>query len=123
MKYLRSRKTYDGATGLSVDPYLNEMADAGEASFDLFVKNERRIETCFEGIRFYDLRRWTTSTDELNKAVHMAKIIKNEDGTFVYDFNKVVESRIYSSAYLPIPYNEMLRMDNMIQNEGWNAWK
>lgn len=123
MKYLRSRKTYDGAAGLSVDPYLNEIANAGEVSFDHFVKNERRIETCFEGMRFYDLRRWTTTTNELNKAVHMVNIIKNADGTFSYDFTNEVESRIYNSAYLPIPYSEMLRMNNMIQNEGWNAWK
>ena len=42
------------------DPYLVEVAAAGEVPFDAFVKNERRIETCFEGMRFYDLRRWTT---------------------------------------------------------------
>jgi len=123
MKYLRSRKTYDGANGLSSDPYLDEVSIGGENIFDTFVKNERRIETCFEGLRFYDLRRWTTTTDELNKAVHMAQIVKNGDGTLIYDFNNEVESRIFRSAFLPIPYNEMLRMDNLVQNEGWDAWK
>lgn len=123
MKYLRSRKTNDGANGFSTDPYLDEVSIAGENKFDLFVKNERRIETCFEGMRFYDLRRWTTTNAELNKAVHMAKIVKNDDGSFNYDFNIEVESRIFRSAYLPIPYNEMLRMENMVQNEGWDAWK
>ncbi len=123
MKYLRSRKTYDGLNGITVDPYLEEVAAAGENSFDNLVKNERRIETCFEGMRFYDLRRWTTTTSELNKAVHMARINKNEDGTFNYDLDNEVESRIFPSAYLPIPYSEILRMDNMVQNEGWDAWK
>ena len=52
----------------------------------------------------------------------MAEITKNEDGTFTYDLNREVEARSYSSAYLPIPYSEVLRMSNLIQNEGWDGW-
>jgi hypothetical protein len=122
IQYLRSRKTYDGATGLAVDPYLTEIANAGVDAFDAFVKNERRIETCFEGMRFYDLRRWTTTLTELNAAVHGASVVKNTDGTFTYNLATVVEPRVYISAYLPIPYNEMLRMSKLIQNEGWGNW-
>jgi hypothetical protein len=123
IKYLRTRKTYDGANGFTADPYLDEMAAAGEASFDNLVKNERRLETCFEGFRFYDLRRWGASVAELNKPVHGAKIIKNADGTFTYNLNVEVEPRQFSSRFLPIPYDEMLRMDKLVQNEGWEAWK
>jgi hypothetical protein len=122
MKYLRGRKTYDGANGYSADPYLDEVA-ASQTSFDEFVKNERRIETCFEGMRFFDLQRWTTSLAEMNKPVHGAKVVKNEDGSFTYDLTMEVEPRLLNSAYLPIPYNEMLRMSNLEQNEGWEAWK
>jgi len=123
MVYLRTRKTYDGADGFDTDPFLDEVAVAGETAFDDFVKNERRIETCFEGIRFYDLRRWYDSTNELNKTVHGAVVQKNEDGSFIYSLNNEVENRAFPSAYLPIPYQEMLRMNNMVQNEGWDAWK
>jgi hypothetical protein len=122
MVYLRTRKTYDGANGYSADPYLDEVA-ASQASFDEFVKNERRIETCFEGMRFFDLQRWTTSLAEINKPVHGAKVVKSEDGSFSYDLTMEVEPRLLKSAYLPIPYNEMLRMSNLEQNEGWEAWK
>ena len=65
IQYLRSRKTPDGANGLSPvppgasDAYLTEVALAGKTAFDALVKNERRVETCFEGLRFFDLRRWT----------------------------------------------------------------
>jgi hypothetical protein len=128
IQYLRARKTTDGANGLSPivpgasDAYLTEVADAGEVSFDALVKNERRIETCFEGMRFYDLRRWTTDLSELNKAAHGAYIIQNEDLSFTYDLNMEVETRTFSSAYLPIPYAEMLRMSKLVQNEGWTGW-
>lgn len=123
IKYLRTRKTTDRKTGLAAnDPYLDEVA--GDAQkFDAFVKNERRIATCFEGNRFYDLRRWSTKLDELNQPVHGVSILKNTDGSFTYDFNVEVENRNFQSAYLPIPYSEMLRMSNLEQNEGWDSWR
>lgn len=130
IQYLRARKTTDGANGISpavpgaADAYLTEAANAGATSFDVLVKNERRIETCFEGMRFYDLRRWTTNLTDLNKAVHGAGITRNADGiTFTYDLNYDVEVRSFSSAYLPIPYSEVLRMSKLVQNEGWDNWK
>lgn len=123
IKYLRSRKTYDGATGLTTDPYLDEVATAGETAFDALVKNENRLETCFEGQRFFDLRRWSTTLADLNKSVHGAEITKNGDGSFTYNLTKEVEERVYQSAYLPIPYQEILRMSNLVQNEGWESWK
>lgn len=123
ISYLRSRKTYSNNNGFLTDPYLDEVATAGKDEFDKFIKNERRLETCFEGMRFFDLRRWSTSLADLNEPVRMAKIIRNSDGSFTYDFSQTVESRVFKSAYLPIPYQEILRMDNLVQNEGWDSWK
>jgi hypothetical protein len=130
IQYIRARKTPDGAIGLSPvvpgnsDAYLTEVAANGKTAFDALVKNERRIETCFEGMRFFDLRRWTTDLTELNKAIHGANITLNSDGkTFTYDLNYQVGNRTYLSAYLPIPYNEILRMSKLVQNKGWDSWK
>lgn len=123
IKYLRTRKTYDGAAGYTTDPYLDEVAAAGTTAFDAFVKNERRLETCFEGMRYFDLQRWSTSLAQLNKPVTGATITKKADGTFTYDLKTEVEKRAFVSAYLPIPYDEMLRMNKLVQNEGWEAWK
>jgi hypothetical protein len=91
ISYLRQRKTYDNQTGITVDPYLDKVASLGENAFDVFVKNERRIETCFEGTWFFDLRRWSTTLAELNKPVHGVKVIKNADNSFTYDFTYEVE--------------------------------
>ena len=123
MAYLRKRPNTDGVVGFTTDPYLTEVAAAGKTAFNEFVKSERRIEVCFEGMRFYDVRRWTTNLTDLNKPVHMAKITKNPDGSFTYKLDEVVETRSYQSAYLPIPYDEMLRMSKLVQNEGWDSWK
>jgi len=126
LAYLRTRKTYDNTIGLSAtDLYLDEVAAEGETAFDTLVKSERRIETCFEGMRFYDLRRWTTDADwqsVINQPVHGVNITRNEDLTFNYNLNFEIEPRLFQSPYLPIPYQEMLRMSKLIQNEGWETW-
>ena len=125
LKMLRIRKTYDNTNGLSAtDPYLD--AQSTEVAFDALVKNERRIETCFEGTRFYDLRRWTTDANwktVINLPVHGANITKNSaTPTFNYDLNLEVEKREFQSPYNPIPFNEIMRMSNLVQNEGWQSW-
>jgi len=130
--YERSRSTYDGVTPAmrAADPYLTEVAGLGEVAFDAFVKNERRIETCFEGTRFYDLRRWTTGDAPgegdweavINHPVHGAYITQTAPGTYTYDLNWEVEERALPSPYNPIPYYEMLRMDKLVQNVGWSTW-
>ncbi len=134
IKYMRARKTYDGATlafaGAAADPYLDEIAAAGEVAFDEFLKTERRIETCFEGKRFYDLRRWTTGDKPgegdwesvINKPVHGAYITQTGATTFTYDLNWLIEERKLPSPNNPIPFNEVMRMDKLEQNEGWPSW-
>ncbi len=122
--YLRSRNTYDGDAGITVDPYLEEISLAGKDAFDKFLRNERRIETCFEGTWFFDLRRWSTTLGALNKDVHGAAIVRDEDsGNFEYDLESVIETRSFRSAYLPIPYREMLNLGGLVQNEGWESWQ
>ena len=95
----------------------------GKEAFDKFIRNERRIETCFEGTRFFDLRRWTTTLGELNREVHGVAITRNAADDYTYDFGHVVENRSFTSAYWPIPYKEMLSVNGLIQNEGWESWQ
>lgn len=126
MQYLRSRRTYDNAELYAkADPYLNEIATQGKDAFREFIRNERRIETCFEGMRFYDLRRWSTEKDLslLNSTLTKPMILKQEDGTFEYTYGETIEKRSFPSVYLPIPYKEILRMDQLVQNQGWENWQ
>jgi len=123
---LRSMKTYDNKDGIPpADPYLNTVAASGKDAFYELIKNERRIELCFEGDRFHDMARWTTDEEFnilYNKPVHGVKTIKDGTG-FRYDLGWEVETRAYKSAYMPLPYDEILRMGNLVQNEGWEQWK
>ncbi len=121
ISWLRSRDTYDGEPGLAEDPYLDQVALMGEKAFDKFLRGERRIETAFEGTWFFDLRRWSTTLADLNKTLYRPTITRSGFG-FNYDYSTVVETRSFTSAFLPIPYKEMLNVPGLVQNEGWESW-
>ncbi|MEX0988056.1 MAG: RagB/SusD family nutrient uptake outer membrane protein [Bacteroidales bacterium] len=85
-------------------------------TFDDLIRNERRLEMCFENQRFWDLRRWKM-IDVMKKPVHGVQV--SADGTqYIY---VEVEKRNYQDyqIYGPIPYGETLKYD-LVQNEGWN---
>ncbi|MCP4312690.1 MAG: RagB/SusD family nutrient uptake outer membrane protein [Bacteroidetes bacterium] len=103
--------------GDTKDYYLDEVAAQGQEAFRDFIRNERRIELCFEDTRFWDLRRWGL---EVNTPVHGIRITLDEDspnGKHYEEFE--VEVRAFASESLPIPYSEINLMPNLVQNEGW----
>lgn len=98
------------------DPYLEECAASKEKMREL-IRNERRLELCFENHRFWDLRRWKAN---LNEGVRGVSITTAASGDFNYRGINV-ESRDYKDYmyYGPIPYSEILKWSNLQQNEGW----
>ncbi|NMC40517.1 MAG: RagB/SusD family nutrient uptake outer membrane protein [Bacteroidales bacterium] len=76
------------------------------------IRNERRLELCFESFRFWDLRRWK---EDLTAPVKGVRI----DGA---NFNYfTVEERAYDNSYMhygPVPYSEVIKF-NLVQNNGW----
>ena len=123
LEYLRKRPTNDNLPGLGTDsdPYLEECA-ADRDKFAALVRNERRIELCFEGERFNDLRRWSTEEDwqkNINCAVNRA-VVPSEAGA---EYGaETVETRSFPSQWMPIPYKDATRT-SMLQNKGWDSWK
>ncbi|MBF4470546.1 RagB/SusD family nutrient uptake outer membrane protein [Flavobacterium sp. HJJ] len=93
------------------DPYL-ESIKADKTEMRNLIRNERRLELCFEGFRFWDLRRWNSNLnvsadgDKIQGGVHQ-KI--------------TVESRLYKDymKFGPIPYSEALKFNALLQNKGW----
>jgi len=82
------------------------------------IRNERRIELCFEGFRFWDIRRWNSQAD-LNKSLS-GVFIDNSSIPVVYNY-QLVEERTYQPfmIYGPVPFNETLKY-NLDQNAGWD---
>ena len=95
------------------DNYLNSLATIGDMR--TLIRNERRLELCFEGFRFWDLRRWNADLTETAKGVN---ITKNAASYTVVD----VEPRAYNNDFMhygPLPYNEILKFPALVQNPGW----
>ena len=97
------------------DPYLEECAQSKEKMREL-IRNERRLELCFENHRFWDLRRWNVSLNETAKGVKITTV----NGVLRYDYFDV-ETRNYQSymQFGPIPYTEVNKWSNLLQNDGW----
>lgn len=90
-----------------------------QAEMRTLVRNERRIELSFEEHRFWDVRRWKTAATDFAGPLYGMNIIKS--GTN-FTYNKVqvgtmqFENKLY---HMPIPYDEIVKNQALIQNEGW----
>ena len=95
----------------SIDRYLEECAQSKDKMREL-IRNERRLELCFEGHRFWDLRRWKANLTESAKGMNIS-------GATYTPID--VETRSYQDYmnYGPIPYGEVIKYSNLIQNDGW----
>jgi hypothetical protein len=117
MALIRKRAGIDSNPTLTgyQDQYLDDQANAGKDAFRSLIKNERRVELCFEGERFWDIRRWKDNITEPVNGVY----ITNNAGVMTYDYSKI-EDRSYQPHmyYGPIPYTETLKY-NIPQNKGW----
>lgn len=83
------------------------------------IQNERRVELCFEGHRFFDVRRWKKGEDFFNKPVSGIQITKS--GTTLTYTPFQVENRVFADKnYLfPIPQSELNRTTKLKQNPGY----
>lgn len=111
IKAIRQRAGID-----SDDQYLESVRGDQDQMREL-IRNERRIELCFENHRFWDLRRWQVAN--LNETAR-GVVIDQVDGEMSYS-PVDVELRDYKPHmyYGPIPYNEIQKWSELIQNEGW----
>ena len=97
------------------DPYLETCAGDPEMMRQL-IRNERRIEMCFENKRFWDLRRWKADLNVPTKGMD----VKQVAGQLQYNVIDV-ENRNYKDYmyYGPIPDAEVKKWSNLDQNTGW----
>jgi hypothetical protein len=92
------------------DNYLASISSKDEMR--KLIRNERRLELCFEGFRFWDLRRWKENIKETASGM----MITTDDKYVV----NPIENRQYQDYmyYGPIPYSEVLKW-GITQNAGW----
>ncbi|NIG55043.1 RagB/SusD family nutrient uptake outer membrane protein [Chitinophaga sp. Cy-1792] len=108
IKAIRKRAGIGVSNG---DAYL-ETSKGSQETMRQLIRNERRLELCFEGFRFWDLRRWKADLKEGARGISISggvpAVIQ-------------VEDRVYQNymIYGPIPYAEKLKYSALLQNAGW----
>ena len=109
-------KAIRNRAGITDTGYLDECA-ADKDKMRQLIRNERRLELCFESFRFWDLRRWKANLNETARGLDV-----NEDlSGITYTPLNSIEIRAYQSYqnYGPIPQSEVLKFNNLQQNDGW----
>lgn len=93
---------------------------------DLFtaLRHERKVELAYEGLYYWDMRRWGLSTTAFTGIRrHGLKIEKNANGTFTYTYVEVDDKNLNYPAKmnrLPIPQKEI---ENNKDIEQFTEWK
>jgi hypothetical protein len=83
------------------------------------IQNERRIEMAFEEQRYWDIRRWKIADQIFDKPLTGLVIMRNS-GLLEYNLVEVFNNKFEERRYLyPIPYSEVIKNKNMIQNPKW----
>jgi hypothetical protein len=96
------------------------VTDAGEA-LRARIQNERRVEFAFEGLRFFDVRRWKIADFTENIPLLRMHITKQADGSKVYQIQTLEKRSFLEQHYLvPIPRSEIDKSNgSLTQNPGY----
>lgn len=87
------------------------------------IRRERQIEFAWEGLRYFDVRRWKIANDEENGPITGMSVYKTEE-----DYYRVIQVKETAYAYKnftmrknfwPIPQTEITKNINLVQNPGW----
>ena len=102
------------------DKYI-ETVKNDQAKMTELIRNERRLELCFENKRFWDMRRWLLPLNETIKGMKIEKIDPNDPNSpLKYSVIDVEERKFEDYMYYgPIPREEILKWDKLKQNRGW----
>ena len=93
--------------------------DMSQADMRKVIQNERRIELAFEEHRYWDIRRWRLAEMIYAQPVKGMFITTSLTGT-TYIPQDVLTGDWDNKRYLyPIPYSEVIKNKNMVQNPNW----
>ncbi|MCQ2155115.1 MAG: RagB/SusD family nutrient uptake outer membrane protein [Bacteroidales bacterium] len=93
------------------------------------IKQERKVELAFEGLRYWDLRRWGDSSKDYsegglaNYQQHGLKITKTGDDTYLYQYVTVDEKdRTFAERLYRFPMPESELNSNKLVDQ-YPEWK
>lgn len=94
---------------------LPDYQETNQGKLRELIRKERRIELAFENHRFWDVRRWRIGKETQQK-LHGVKFVSPTDFVITEVDTRIWDDRLY---YIPIPYEEILRVSALKQNPGY----
>lgn len=83
------------------------------------IHNERRVELAFEEHRYWDIRRWRIAEDVFSEPIKGMQIVLSQGNPSYQEIN-LIHAPFSERRYLyPIPYSEVNKNINMVQNPKW----
>jgi hypothetical protein len=123
-EYIDKIRTRTGLEG--VVRTWNEYAVAGKKNKPLtkdgmrdIIRRERMNELVFEGARFWDMRRWKTAEEYMNRPIRGLNVMGSTDDDF-YQETVLFEPKFERKDYFfPVRANTLLYNFNLLQSPGW----
>lgn len=86
------------------------------------IRHERRVELCFENLRYFDTRRWLIAEQTDGGPFYgMNMMAGNSYKDDAFYARTIFETRVFRNNYylFPIPQSEVVKNSNLVQNPGW----
>ena len=134
LNYAEAQNEASGADALVYDAVnlIRERSDLpdlpsglNQADMRNAIHRERRVELCYENNRFYDMIRWKTADDVMNKDFHGMKITNSSPsdnrGVWVYQTIPLNHPHVFTpKMYMnPVPQSVIDQNKKIIQNPGY----
>ena len=80
------------------------------------IQQERQLEFAFEGMRFFDVRRWKIAAQTESLEMHGMEVDRSSSGT-AYKLFPVRQHHFNNAMYLwPLPLSEIAKSPELLQN-------
>ena len=105
-------------------PPVDQSVYSNQTTLRALVRNERRVELAFEGLRFFDIQRWKIGSQVMSGPIYGAKLGTINPTTGKYTVTGAplsIETRVFADKnYLwPIPQTEIDLDKGLKQNPGY----
>jgi hypothetical protein len=118
---IRSRAGLPNIEVVWSNPAIVKDVDKHKDQFGLrqIIQQERLIEFCFEGHRYYDLIRWKRAEEFFQLPIQGWDVIKSRTDFYTLGIVQAREWQSPRDNLFPIPLEELTVNPNLIQNPGW----
>jgi hypothetical protein len=98
-------------------PALSAAHGLSQADMRTAIQTERQLEFAFEGLRFFDVRRWLIAAQTESLYMHGMEVDRSSAAGTVYKRFGVRQHNFNNAMYLwPIPLGEIAKSPNLFQN-------